>query len=89
MVLSADDDAVLSLYAFSAYLMDALELVPVTMTSEMRLAEDLGLDSLQMQELGLVMYELGAEVLEEMVPVIETVGDLYHHYVTRVTAERR
>jgi acyl carrier protein len=89
MGASADDNAVMSLNQFSAYLTDALELVALPITSGTRLSEDLDLDSLQVQELGLVMYELGAELIEELVPSIETVGDLYHHYVTRVSAEPR
>jgi acyl carrier protein len=77
----------MSLDEFVRYLVETVEIAPQPMTSSTRLSEDLDLDSLQMQELCLVMYELGAELIEEMIPSIETVGDLYHHYITRVSAE--
>jgi acyl carrier protein len=89
MGASAGENAMMSLDQFSLYLTDALELAVLPMTSDARLSEDLDLDSLQMQELALVMYELGAELIEEMIPSIETVGDIYHHYITRVSAEPR
>jgi acyl carrier protein len=52
-----------------------------------RLREDLDLDSLQMLELVLIMDELGAELIEAMIPAVLTVGDLYDHYCTRVSAD--
>jgi acyl carrier protein len=72
----------------------ALLLVEATGIDHPGLAEtttidSLELDSLQVLELLLVMDELGAEVVEDMVPAVDTVSDLYSHYVTRVTAESR
>jgi acyl carrier protein len=62
-----------------------LEGVPVTRETSLR--DELEFDSLQMMELGIVLDELGAELPEDMIPYIETVGDLYDHYVTRTEAE--
>jgi acyl carrier protein len=51
------------------------------------LSDDLGLDSLQLIELVVVMEELGAEVFEDLLPVLVTADDLYRHYRNRLEAE--
>jgi acyl carrier protein len=81
------EDRLMTFDEFVSYLADALDLTGVSISPETTLHDDLDLDSLQMQELGLVMYELGAEVIEEMIPTIETLADLYNLYHTRVSAE--
>jgi acyl carrier protein len=80
--------AVLEFSAFSSALSERLRL-DLFISRETSLTEDLDLDSLQMLELVVLMDELGAEVFEEILPQLQTVGDLYEHYRTRTTAERR
>lgn len=51
------------------------------------LRDDLEFDSLHMAELVVFMDELGCELPEDLIPVLEDAADLYDHYVTRITAE--
>lgn len=47
--------------------------------------EDLDLDSLAMLAILVEMEALGAPVPEDMVPALRVAGDLYHHYLNRVS----
>jgi acyl carrier protein len=52
------------------------------LTAAANLRTDLGFDSLQMYLLILTIEDLGANVPEELIPHVLTLGDAYHHYVT-------
>ena len=57
-----------------------------TATEGTRLAEDLFFDSVLTFELLLLVEDLAGVLLpEEMIGQLETVGDVYHVYCTRVT----
>lgn len=61
--------------------MDRVDVDPAT-----NLRAELDVDSLHMAELVVFMDELGCELPEDLIPLLETAGDLHHHYVTRITA---
>ena len=72
---------------FWTYIDQALSLAHVPGDANAPLG-DIELDSLQMIELLYLMEDLGAEIHEDLLPSLVTAGDLFHHFITRVTAER-
>lgn len=74
---------------FCNRLRERLELDGASWDTQLNVVETFDLDSLQMLELAVFMDELGAEVFEEIVPQLQTLGDLYDHYVKRITSEER
>ena len=76
---------VLSFDAFWAFLAESLRLDLGSVADSTRLSDEIGMDSLQMIELMFVMDDLGAEMHEDLMPAIQTAGDLYHHYATRAS----
>ncbi len=77
----------LSFNEFWAFVVQSLRLDCGSIGETSLISEELGVDSLQMIELVLLMDDMGAELLEDLIPNIATAGDLYHHYATRVSAE--
>lgn len=65
---------------FFAYVVAELGLSVSFPFGEMRLIDDLGLDSLQMLELAVVVEELGAEITEEFLMTFSTLEDVYALY---------
>jgi len=55
-------------------------------THESRLIGDLGLDSLQMVELLVLMYDIGAPLPDGILGEHTTAGDLYFHYRSHTDA---
>jgi acyl carrier protein len=80
-------DGVWSFNEFWAQASDTIGIGPVGIDPETSLGADLDFDSLHMAELVVFMDELGCELPEDLIPVLETAGDVYDHYVTRTTAE--
>jgi RimJ/RimL family protein N-acetyltransferase/acyl carrier protein len=72
---------------FRVLVAQELKLSPDLLRAGARLEDDLGLDSLQFLRVCVLLDELGAEVPEDMMTSIKTVGDFFDHYVTRVSAE--
>jgi len=72
---------------FWARVSDAVGIDQACIEPTTSLRNDLEFDSLHMAELVVFMDELGCELPEDLIPVLETGGDLYDHYVTRITAE--
>jgi acyl carrier protein len=52
---------------------------------EARLEEDLGLDSVEMLDLVLLVDELGVEISEQVVPGLQTLGEVHAYYSLKVT----
>jgi acyl carrier protein len=77
---------VLTFQGFWIHAGDVIGVDPGAVDPSTHLA-DLELDSLQMVELIVFVEELGCEVPEDLVPALVTAGDVYAHYVTRITAE--
>jgi acyl carrier protein len=85
--VEASADGVWSFGEFWARVSDAIGIGHVGVDPKTSLRAELELDSLHMAELVVFMDELGCEVPEDLIPVLETAGDVYDHYVTRITAE--
>jgi acyl carrier protein len=80
-------DGVSSFDEFWARVCDAIGLDQPGIEPRTSLRGELELDSLHMAELVVFMDELGCELPEDLIPVLEDASDLYDHYVTRITAE--
>jgi acyl carrier protein len=80
-------DGVWSFGEFWARVSDSIGIDHVGIEPKTTLRADLELDSLHMAELVVFMDELGCELPEDLIPVLENARDLYDHYVTRITAE--
>jgi acyl carrier protein len=85
----APGDGVWSFGEFWARASNAIGIDQVGVDPKSSLRAELDLDSLHMAELVVFMDELGCELPEDLIPVLETAGDVYDHYVTRITAEAR
>jgi acyl carrier protein len=83
----ASADGVWSFEEFWARVSDAVGIGEVGIDPTASLRADLDFDSLHMAELVVFMDELGCELPEDLIPILETPADLYDHYVTRTTAE--
>lgn len=81
--MSGKDPKIMSFDEFVAHLGHTLSLQMTSVTPETTLGEDMALDSLQMLELVLLMEDLGAEIYEDMIGAVRSVGDLYYHYHVR------
>jgi acyl carrier protein len=80
-------DGVWTFEEFWSLVCDAIGIDHVGIDLKTSLRAELELDSLHMAELVVFMDELGCELPEDLIPVLETAGDVYDHYVTRITAE--
>jgi len=76
-------DRVLTFDTFAAYLADGLELDVDVLHKDVRLTEDLGLDSFDFMELLVLVEELGVHFPDHVVVSIETIGDLYEAFSLR------
>jgi acyl carrier protein len=85
--LEASADGVWSFDEFWSRVCDATGIDHVGIDPKTSLRAELELDSLHMAELVVFMDELGCELPEALIPVLETAADVYDHYVTRITAE--
>jgi acyl carrier protein len=85
--VQAAADGVWSFDEFWARVSGAVGVDPAGIDPNASLRDDLDFDSLHMAELVVFMDELGCELPEGLIPVLETPADLYDHYVTRSTAE--
>jgi acyl carrier protein len=85
--VQAAADGVWSFGEFWARVSDAVGVDPAGIDPRASLRDDLDFDSLHMFELVVFMDELGCELPEGLIPVLETPVNLYDHYVTRTTAE--
>jgi acyl carrier protein len=83
----APADGVWSFDDFWSRVGDAIGIDQVGIDPKTSLRAELEFDSLHMAELVVFMDELGCELPEDLIPVLETAGDVYDHYVTRITAE--
>jgi acyl carrier protein len=72
-----------SIDEFWAGISEAMRGESIHVEASTSLGDDLGFDSLDMLELVVVMEDLGAPIPEDCVSILETVGDVYHHYVVR------
>ena len=69
---------------FGAQLLAELQLAPMTLRDETRLADDLGFDSVLTFELLLVVEEwIGVMLPEALIGQLQTVGDVYAVYRAR------
>lgn len=81
-------DGVLDYRQFADYLGEGLRLDPAILTTDARLIEDLGFDSLYLLELLTLVEELGVHLPDHVAVAIETVGDLYGEYADRAARLR-
>lgn len=54
--------------------------IPLTTTSDSRLIEDLGLDSMAMLELAAILDEAGVDMPDALFENLETIGDVLHYF---------
>jgi acyl carrier protein len=87
--IEASADGVWSFDDFWSRACDAIGVDHRGIDPKTTLRAELEVDSLHMAELVVFMDELGCELPEDLIPVLETAGDVYDHYVTRITAEAR
>ena len=80
-------DRVLTFDAFATYLSDGLELDVDVLHRDIRLTEDLGLDSFDFMELVVLVEELGVHFPDHIVVSIETIGDLYEAFSLRAARQ--
>jgi acyl carrier protein len=84
--MSVVSDA-LTFDAFAGLLLSELELTPIPLTHDTRLAEDLAFDSVLTFEMLLVVEEwIGVMLPEALIGQLKTVGDVYAVYRSRVGA---
>ena len=76
----------LSFEQFIERLADLLDLDPESFQSEARFIEDLGLDSFDLVEILTFVENVGAHLPDGVAEEVETVGDLYREYRSRVMA---
>jgi len=87
VMVMATEPGVWSFGEFWVRVCDAVGIDHVGIEPKTSLRDELEFDSLHMAELVVFMDELGCELPEDLIPVLETAGDVYDHYVTRITAE--
>ena len=73
----------LSFEQFWAHIAQAMDVEGVDALRHTSLRGDLDFDSLDMAEMVLIMDDLDCEVPEDLIPMLETVGNLYDHYLIR------
>ena len=83
----ASPDRVWPFEDFWSRVCDAIGIDQVGIDPKTSLRAELEFDSLHMAELVVFMGELGCELPEDLIPILETAGDVYDHYVTRITAQ--
>jgi acyl carrier protein len=77
----------LSFEQFWANIAEAMGIEAIDAHRQAILRDDLDFDSLDMAELVLIMDDLDCQVPEDLIPLLETVGDLYDHYL--ICSDRR
>jgi acyl carrier protein len=80
-------DVQLSFGEFWQQVCEAMSLEPTAVGPDTAVQADLGFDSLDMAELVLFMDTIDCDVPEDLIPLLETVGDFYDHYLTRTSAQ--
>lgn len=66
--------------AFISYLTTELDLPPSPIEPATRFVDDLGFDSLDMLELLIVIEELGVQLNDDLIEMLDTVDDAYRLY---------
>jgi acyl carrier protein len=83
--VSASSDA-LAFEAFGDLLLAELQLAPVSLDDDTNLVDDLGFDSVLTFELLLVVEEwIGAMLPEALIGQLQTMGDVYALYRSRIS----